>query len=262
MTLAHLLESIFKWLLLGSVLAMLITYFYKDTLPPPTFYDLDKLAEPLQSPTTVKSFTSHVNGQQYIIDPKFDYELNGVIVSYHDADSFIDITHHDQWKDFINLRDLCVIWGDNVDSGVYLNMDFSNDSWTCWAYWPDRATGKRFNMTQLSNNHLLIDDPKIKQILMSAEPGDHIRLKGVLAAYRNPANQFKRGTSTTRTDTGNGACETIYVNEFKIINKANTGIRSLYYFMKWLAIVSLIGFTVMFFIAPVRTKSSRFQGWR
>jgi hypothetical protein len=49
---------------------------------------------------------------------------------------------------------------------------------------------------------------------MASEPGDHIRLKGVLAKYANKDSGFNRGTSITREDTGNGACETIYLNEF------------------------------------------------
>ena len=230
------------------------TYFYKDFLPAPTFYDSYYLQEPRQELTTTGSFTTKVNGQQYIIEPKYDYELYGVIVSYHDADALRDIWHHDKWKDFINLRDLCLIWGDNVSSGVYLDMDFSNDSWTCWAYWPDRETGKRFNMTQLSNNHLLVDNAEVKQTLMTAERGDHVRLKGMLATYRNPANNFERGTSTVRTDTGNGACETIYVNEFEIIHRANSSVRLFYQSAKWLTIISFIAFSVMFVVAPVRKR--------
>jgi hypothetical protein len=34
-----------------------------------------------------------------------------------------------------------------------------------------------------------------------------------------------RGTSTTREDTGNGACETIYVDEFEIVVRASSGWR-------------------------------------
>jgi hypothetical protein len=70
------------------------------------------------------------------------------------------------------VHDVCVIRGDNVRTGVYLNMKFSNDSWTCWANWADEATGKRFDMTALSNNHLLMDDVTVKKALMSAETGD------------------------------------------------------------------------------------------
>jgi hypothetical protein len=252
-----LLESLFKWLFIASVTTMAITYLLKDERPEPDYYDLDQLKAPLQTATDAPPFTTEVNGQRYRIKPLFDYELEGVVVSYHDSDSFADIWHHGKWQDFINIRDLCVIWGKNVRSGVYQEMDFSNDSWTCWAYWPDAATRTRFSMSQLSNNHLLSDDDDIKEQLMAAGPGDHIRLRGMLAAYANQFNGFKRGTSTTRTDTGNGACETIFLQDFEIVNEANPGVRRLYSASKWLAVLSLLGFVVMFIVAPIRKAGLR-----
>ena len=254
MTRANHLEKLLKWIFISGLLISLACYFYKDILPSPAHYESYTIDEPTQSPTTEPPFTTNVKAQQYIIEPQFDYELYGVVVSYHDADSILDIWHHDKWKDFINLRDLCVIWGDNVKNGVYLDMHFSNDNWTCWAYWPDRATSERFDMTALSNNHLLVDDSRVKKALLNVERGDLIHFKGVLASYQNPANHFSRGTSTVRTDTGNGACETTYVREFNIINKANSGVRSLYQLAKWLAILSLIGYIFVFVNAPIRKQ--------
>ncbi len=252
MTLSSLLESFFKWLFLLSVLTMAASYFYKDKIPDPGFYDLEQLLSPRQMPTAEPAFITQVNDQEYTITPRFNYELDGVIVSYHNADTFSDIWHHKRWKDFINLRDLCVIWGRNVATGVYQRMKFSNDSWTCWASWPDQETGSQFKMNALSNNHLLTDDNALKSALMSAEPGDHIRLKGVLAEYANKANGFQRGTSTVREDTGNGACETVYLTGFEIIKKANRKSRRLYTLAKWLSLISAIGFSVMFVVTPVK----------
>ena len=246
------LEKIFKILFVLSLTASLYLYFTKDVLPAPSFYDLDQLSDPLQTPTQQKDFTTRASGENYIITPKFDYELDGVVVSYHNSDGFDDVTHHRRWKDFINLRDLCVVWGDNIKSGVYRDMDFHNGTWTCWYSWPNSEVGSRFEKTQLSNNHVLIDDDAIKQALMKSEPGDHIRLKGMLVEYSNPGNGFRRGTSITRTDTGNGACETIYVTDFELIKKANRTLRVFYSFTFWTAIISLLGVIVMLFVAPYR----------
>jgi hypothetical protein len=207
---------------------------------------------PLQRPTSREPFWVETSGQRYRIEPVFDYALEGVIVSYHNADGISDIWHHDKWLDFINIRDLCVIWGANVSNGVYLDMEFENDSWTCWAHWPDRETGARFHMTQLSNNHLLVDDEYVKRNLMAAQPGDHIRITGQLAAYMNPSNGFQRGTSTRRDDTGNGACETLYVESFEIINKANPRWRMLYRISRWTLGLSLLLFVLLFFYNPIR----------
>lgn len=228
-----------------------VTSFYKDKLPEPAYYDLGNFEAPKQTPTARTAFTTEVNKQEYNINPKFAYELDGVIVSYNDSGGFDDIWHHKRWKDFINLRDLCVIWGGNVESGVYRSMKFNNDS---WASWPDAATGAPFKMNALSNNHLLTDNDSIKTALMAAEPGDHIRLKGVLAKYSNKSNGFNRSTSITREDTGNGACETIYLNEFEIVKKANRKARRLYVAAKWLTAIAGIGFAIMFVIAPVRNN--------
>ena len=51
--------------------------------------------------------------------------------------------------------------------------------------------------------------------------GDQIRVRGFLASYLSDGTS-RRGTSTTRTDKGNGACETIYVKGFEIVRAATS----------------------------------------
>jgi len=248
------LEKSFRTLFVLSLLLAIVLYVIKDDFPPASFYDLKSLTDPIQQPTRQDSFITNVNGEKYLIEPIHDYALDGVIVSYHNADAFSDIWHHGRWKDFINLRDLCVIWGRNVETGVYLDMDFHNDDWNCWFSWPNSDVGSRFQMAQLSNNHVLIDDETIKSELMKSEPGDQIRLKGVLVQYSNPRSGFFRSTSTTRSDTGNGACETIYVTGFEIIKKANPQLRLYYSMAKWTAILSLVGVVLLFVVAPYKGR--------
>jgi hypothetical protein len=252
------LQAVFRWLLVLSALGVVLGLLYKDRLPEADFYDPALLeTEPVQAPTDRKPFETEVSGHAYEIIPRYQYELHGVVVSYHNADALDDIWHHRRWKDFINLRDICVVWGKNLSSRFYLDAEFENDSWTCWAFWPDRETGSRLSKTQLSNNHLLTDDPYLSERIMEAEIGDHIYFEGVLADYRNRdlRGGFRR-TSTTRTDTGNGACETVYVTDFEVVNEPNVGWRRLYAASKVVALLSGLGFVVMLFVAPV-TKGPR-----
>ncbi|WP_197697345.1 hypothetical protein [Legionella spiritensis] len=243
-------ERVCKMVFLAGLATLVVTYFYKDRLPDPGFYDTQKLVTPTQTPTSEKPFALVVNKQNYVIKPRYDYDLNGVIVSYSNADGFGNITHHDRWKDFINLRDLCVIWGDNVKSGIYKKMTFSSDSWTCWVHWSDPTVYSKFRNNALSNNHLLTDNLAIKRTLMKAQVGDQIRIQGVLAEYANPENHFNRGTSITRDDRGNGACETIYVQRFDIIKRANAGLRGFYVLMMWVTGISLAVWLLLFFLVP------------
>ena len=247
----HLLNRLLQFLILLTLALAILAYLKKDQLPAPEFYDRALLTEPVQSETRVKPFQTEVNGIVYTIEPLFEYELNGLVVSYHDSDAFIDVYHHKDWKDFLNIRDLCVIWGENVASGVYHELEVSNTTWTCWVSWNDRGVGERFTMSQLSNNHLLANDVWVNERIMEAEPGDQIAFSGVLASYSHSDGQFQRGSSTTRTDTGNGACETVFLRDFRIVKKANRGWRKLYSVSRVLAVVSLLGIIVLMFIAPV-----------
>ena len=247
-------ESIFKYLFILSACVAGFTQLYKDDLPEPTYYDQNLLEPPLQTETDREPFSIEAKQLHYSIKPKFDYDLYGVVVSYSNADGFTNIWHHKSWQDFINVRDLCVIWGRNVESGVYKDMKFDSDSWTCWAHWPDRETGQRFTMAALSNNHIVTDSDTIKKALMQAEPGDLIHVNGVLADYINHATGATRHTSTTRTDTGQGACETVYVDNFEIIKKANPGLRKLSTFFNWLTLLSFLGFITMFMFTPPKSR--------
>jgi hypothetical protein len=249
-----LVERLLGLVFLVFVLLAVVSYQNKDDLPPESFYDHGLLHDPVQTKTRLKRFQTEANGIVYTIDPLYDYELNGVVVSHYVSGSLGDIYHHDKWKDFINIKDICVIWGHNTMSGVYRDMEFDNSPWICWAYWPNREVGNRFAGHQLSNNHLLANDPYVNQAIMEAEPGDQVSFKGVLASYSHSNNQFQRGSSTSRTDTGNGACETVFVTDFQIHKKANTGWRALFGWSKIGIAVSLIAFAVVFFVSPVRRR--------
>lgn len=250
------LERGFKWLFIFSLLLTLLTYFLKDRLPNPNFYNTNVLTPPIQEQTEKPPFFIRANKQTYQIFPRFEYELNGVVVSITRAGELGDIWHFKRWKDFINVRDICVLWGKNISSGLYQKLTFNSDTWTCWLSLPDRESAEAFEFEGLSNNHLLTNDYFIKKKLMNAELGDQIYLKGVLAEYKNKGNGFYRGTSVTRTDSGNGACETIYLDEFKIIKKANWGLRVMFNISFWTMILSGILFLIFFCIAPLNKENS------
>jgi len=252
MPLLILLERLFKWLLLASLIGLGLGYWQRDTLPDPGFYAGDSEQAPRQTKTRRPPFTAHAGDQTYRITPLFDYELRGMVVSQHHSDDWKDIYHHQDWQDFLNIKDICVIWGDNISSAVYQDLEFDNTTWTCWVYWPDGTTRRRFKDDQLSNNHLLADRPAVQQAILQARPGDQVQLRGVLASYANPGNGFQRGSSTSRSDRGNGACETIYVDDFRIVRTANSGWRKLYALCLWLAPISALGFFGLMMITPVR----------
>ncbi len=188
--------------------------------------------EPEQNIINQPPFFADYNDETFEIIPKYDYELYGLVVSYrlHDASGSTMI--HDLTKDHLNVADFCVVWGTSADSTLLKDMEFSNGQFTC-QYSGSHAVWDKFNHDQLSNNHLLALDDNIRKQIDKVNIGDQIRIKGWLSHYVNPLGS-ERGTSITRTDTGNGACETIFVNEIELLKPMS----SLWKRLMWLSLVT------------------------
>lgn len=247
------IKKTIKIILLISIILFAVSYFQKDNLPDKQNIVSQLDQKPIQSETSEKSFTVEKEGVVYEIKPLFDYELYGLVVSYNNSKNWFDY-YHEKWNDFINIKDLCVIWGDNINSEVYKSMKFKSGSWTCFAKFKNNADENmwsKFRNDSLSNNHILSNDEEINKKLMNVEEGDQIYLKGYLVEYSN-SEGFKRGSSTLRTDTGNGACETIYITDFQIIKKGNEEWHSLYDISKYSIIICLIILFLFLFIPTKR----------
>ncbi len=217
-------------LLFSSTALFLVAWWQRDALPPPGKLEPTILVEPDQRPTDRLPFQATVGGITYTVRPLFAYDLSGLIVSKHDADTWWDWIH-EAWNDKLNVTDLCVVWGTNARTGIYREIDFSSGEFQCFAQTGSSAAWAAFDMTSLSNNHLLSDDPATARVLRNARVGDQIRLRGYLAEYSHDHGfRFVRGTSVTRTDTGNGACETVFVTDAEITRPGNRGWRIMFWF--------------------------------
>ena len=186
------------------------------------------------------------DGKEWKIEPLRNYEMYGLLVSYNDSDGFVDYIHEEWGDTAFNFRDLGLIWGRNLNSDSYRNVDIYNT--TTWIHWrvPSEYRGSFFG-DDISNNHILSDDSEIKELIESTDVGDQIYLKGYLCRYSNDSGFGPRGSSLTRGDRGNGACETIYVTDFEIVKKANLGWRTVRDILWWILpilVVLLLYFTL------------------
>ena len=72
-----------------------------------------------------------------------------------------------------------------------------------------------------ANNHLIPANPNILKVFKKIKKGDLIQLWGFLVniegAYKGRDVNWR--SSTTREDTGNGACELLYVEKVRLKNK-------------------------------------------
>jgi hypothetical protein len=200
-----------------SFVGLLVSFWNRNDLPGSIDYVPHIMEEPIQEATQKKPFKSEYKDIIYDIDPEFEYDLTGMIVSYrhHDGGSRM----HMRSNDHLNMLDVCVVWGDNTANSRLDQIDFWNGIFTCNFFTRDEDAWDAFDIYQVSNNHLISDDEFIRDQVKDINIGDQIRVRGFLASYGREGMP-KRGTSTTRLDTGDGACETLFVEKFEIVQAA------------------------------------------
>jgi hypothetical protein len=233
----------------GAVL-LAASLWQRHALPAPAELRPELRNEPLQESTQAKPFQTTVGGVTYTVKPMAEYEIWGLVVSEHDADTFWDWIHK-ATHDNLNVVDLCVVFAENVATGGYVGLDYSSGSFVCYVQTRSTEKWQRFSMRALSNNHLLADRPSIAARLRSVQTGDQVRIRGWLAEYEhNHGFAFKRGTSLTRDDTGNGACETIYVQEIEVLRTGGGPWRVL----RWVAIALIVTGLIVWVRAPFQVR--------
>jgi len=239
---------ILRVLIVGSALLLAVSWWMRDRLPQPGELDAAVMVEPDQQATNRAPFRTTVGGIEYTVRPVFAYDISGLVVSKHNADTWWDWVHK-AWRDNLNVTDLCVVWGGNAQRGSYRDISFSSGEFVCYWQAPSSSAWSAFDEYSISNNHLLTDNPAIAKVLKNARIGDQIRVRGFLAEYsHHDGVAFFRGTSTTRRDTGNGACETIFATDAEVIRPGNPGWRMAFTVAAWmLGLCSLLWLYLLFF---------------
>ncbi|MBV1876633.1 MAG: hypothetical protein KUG79_03210 [Pseudomonadales bacterium] len=205
--------------------------------------------EPRQRTTEDAPFEVNFADINYHIEPQYNYEIYGLVVSYQHHNGNTGL--HKLWNDHLNMADYCVVWSDTAFSKYLPRLEFWSGQFTCHMQTDDASAWAHFNKQQLSNNHLLSEDNYIRDAIAEIGIGDQVHIKGWLVNYSS-VNGGQRGTSTVRTDTGNGACETIYVKQFEVIESYTSNWRWLLYVSLSTLLVSLI----VYLKAPYRPHSN------
>jgi hypothetical protein len=110
---------------------------------------------------------------------------------------------------------------------------------------------KLFKNEQVSNNHIVTDDPALAKALRNIHVGDQIRLRGYLVDYvtfKDGRRMGNRVSSETRTDSGAGACEVLYIDGFEQVGSPNRGWR----ITQWAGLAALLLGIVLWLFLPAR----------
>ena len=171
--------------------------------------DYYSIEEPIQIETEEET-TLTIDKKELKVKLLFEYEISGYVTATF---SYLPISLDNK----VATKDITVVWGDllNKDNLKHAKFLESGDR-SVLAYFDEYLMDKYENIEyQFSHNHLIPSDKKIKKKIGKIRRGDYIRIKGYLTevSYEGDNYSYSRGTSTTRYDTGDSACESIYVTE-------------------------------------------------
>jgi hypothetical protein len=201
---------------------------------------------PTQTPvqdSTVIQFSGP--GFEYAATPLFNYTISGLIVSRQDYKNWYSLSRTDE----VFPTDLCLIWGESTQNGAFKQSGTSFSQDGRWCYWRWSGDGLAIKADEVSNNHLLFKDANLEKKLKSINRGDQIQIRGKLVNLvakstgkreQYEASQYTWATSTSRLDTGAGACEIILVEEIKVLKQNNLLSRYLHLGSGWIMVGLLI----------------------
>jgi len=159
--------------------------------------------EPLQSAPASRHPFQH---GKYTLTPLADYTLTARVLSRED--------YRFDASAGLSPTDLALGWGRMSDERVYGGLGIRQSGRFYHYRWgPDGPPIPKDEIVRCSANvHIIPADKSVERALAQIEEGDVVHLSGQLIEA-NRLDGWRWRSSLTRTDSGDGACEVLFVRE-------------------------------------------------
>lgn len=117
----------------------------------------------------------------------------------------------------VSRYDFALAWGDlnreDIDDTISYAQGIRHYTYR-WS--DDTPVSPAYIGSHSANVHIIHSDKNILRQVRGIRRNDHIRLQGYLVQVNFPYGPWR--SSLTRTDSGNGACEIMYVTDVEVLN--------------------------------------------
>jgi hypothetical protein len=202
--------SIFLILLIGFL-------YYQYVLTSSTYYfgGYDASNEPIQENlTNAEPFLISTSRLKLQLHPLAKYEITAKVQSKQ--------RYVGDWSAKISPFDFALAWGELVDRKLDKFIKYSQTSrFYMYRYKPGTPLSQKYISEHSANTHIIPATKNIRKALFKVRKKQIVKMEGYLVRINGT---YKKGTvswnsSTIRTDTGNGACEVMYVTKLYYKNK-------------------------------------------
>ncbi|MCB5263052.1 MAG: hypothetical protein LHW64_03820 [Candidatus Cloacimonetes bacterium] len=203
--------SVCALLVAGSAITLLLWFGKAEGSPALGNDPIDFSRDPIQDDSMREALPVLNFGKRMVVlSAKAKYTIDGQLVSKK--------RYLHGFMNRLAPYDFALTWGDMPQ---YLDqMKFRQTSRFCLYNMKKNATvDPKYVQDHMSNNHLIPASKNIQKAMKKARKGDLIRIEGHLVnvqASKNGRMISAWNSSESREDTGNGACEIIYVTRLRI----------------------------------------------
>jgi hypothetical protein len=154
--------------------------------------------EPQQSPLSGAPWRF----KDYTLSPLAAYEIRARVLSTerYSADNMADLVP----------VDVAVGWGVMSDTAFLQSLEISQSGRFFWVAWEDASRDSNPIMHHAANMHLIPANDLVKKQIKALRVGQVVTLRGKLVKAERP-DGWSFTSSLVRTDTGDGACELLWV---------------------------------------------------
>jgi hypothetical protein len=160
------------------------------------------------APIQVDVQASSFKLDDYQITKKARFEINARVLSTEN--------YYLSRESDLSPIDLALGWGVMSDSGLLNMLSISQSGrWYRWRYEDSIPVSDQQVTSSSANMHMVPATPAVERSLKQLREGDVITLEGFLIDVDHDSG-WKWRTSMTRSDTGGGACEIVYVEAIAV----------------------------------------------
>jgi len=166
-----------------------------------------------QEPTQIKINPKFIYKKGFKLKLIYKFKIEGRVVSSkkYNWDSFAEILTHD----------IGIVWGKVSKTNIFDQFNWNQKQrFLIYSIREDKLNkigGAKYVNSHIANIHLIPKDWSIESKLNQIKPYDIIEIEGYLTDVYSKRRMIL--TSISRTDSGPGACEVIYVTNIKFKHK-------------------------------------------
>lgn len=204
------------------IICIIIIWIYKNinVTKNVEYVSLNNIQSPKQARTS-GNINKVINEWNVEINYVAQYKVTGRVVDVQDYYGY-------DLQNKLSPRDVGLTWGELAKEKNHSNLTWSSlgNRFLSWrssnSEWIKEMGGVNEITKCYSNNHLIPSDDKNKKLIKKIKEGDFVRIEGYLVniySKKSDGSYFYWNTSTSRSDSGDGACEVIYVTNVVWLQK-------------------------------------------